>query len=240
MKLVIFDDDLFFCEDMENMLHTYFASRRAVHHDVFSFTVPAELLAHLQTQPVDIAFLDISVEGDESFGLRAAKALRQRQEGCHIVFVTADGARIHDALGGLIRPSQFLVKPVVQAQVDVLMDDILHTTLARGDRLVVAHGRSEYILNTGEIITIHREDRKAVITCINRRVEVGESLESIHSRLPECYLYVDKGVIVNLVQVAEADFAQRKLTMKNGSAIYMSRNARAAVEQALPRYLGRL
>lgn len=239
MKIVIFDDDLFFCEDMETMLRAYFASRQAVHHDIFSFAAPSQLVVHLQTQPVDIAFLDISVDEDESFGLRAARTLRQRQESCHIVFVTADGARIHDALGGLIRPSQFLVKPVEQAQVDGLMDDILQTALSRGDRLVVTHGRSEYILNTGEIISIHREDRKAVITCVNRRVEVGESLESIHGRLPEGFLYVDKGVIVNLAQVAEADFAQRKLTLKNGSAIYMSRNARSAVEQALPRFLGR-
>lgn len=238
MRIVVFDDDLYFCEDMQKMLRVYFTARQgAVHHTVDAFTVPEQLRTHLDAQPVDIAFLDIAVDGDDSFGLQTAQALRQRQRDCHIVFVTADGSRIQDALGGLIRPSQFLVKPVEQAQVDTLMDDILRSARTQEARLVVSHGGSEYILNIGDIVSIHREDRKAVITCINRRVEVNESLESLRARLNEAFVYVDKGIIVNLEQVAQADFRQHQLMMKNGATVFMSRGARPAVQQALVRHM---
>ena len=234
MRIVVFDDEPFFCTDVHRMLRAYFAARpSSLDFRMDTFTVPALLQAHLQEQPVDIAFLDISVKTDPDFGLTAARTLRQRLPDCHIVFVSADGTRIGDALGGLIRPSQFLVKPVNQAQINTLMDDILREALSQGASLIVSYGGMEYILNTADIISVHREDRKAVITCVNRRVEVNDSLESLRLRLGADFLHADKGILVNLAQVAQADFPQRRLMMKNGATVYMSRGARAALQQAL-------
>lgn len=236
MRIVVFDDDLFFCRDAEQMLRAYFAARSSsLDYRVDSFTAPALLRAHLEDQPVDVAFLDISVKGDPDFGLKIARILRQRLPGCHIVFITADGTRIGDALGGLIRPSQFLIKPVAQAQIATLMDDIMRVALTREERLVVSYGGMEYILDAADIISIHREDRKAIITCANRRVEVSESLESLRERLGAGFVHADKGILINLAQVDQADFPQRRLLMKNGAVIFMSRGARTALQRALDR-----
>ena len=87
--------------------------------EVAGFTHPREALEWVSAHPVDLALLDVEMPG--MTGIELAAAIKERQPGTAIIFVTAYPKYAADALA--VRASGYLRKPVTR---EALEADVAH------------------------------------------------------------------------------------------------------------------
>ena len=81
--------------------------------EIYPFAKPSELLAFAETNPCDIAFLDIKMSGMN--GITVAKELKDLNPKINIIFVTAHSQYASEAF--TIYPSGYILKPVTEEAV---------------------------------------------------------------------------------------------------------------------------
>ncbi len=87
--------------------------------EVAGFTHPREALEWVSAHPVDLALLDVEMPG--MTGIELAAAIKERQPGTAIIFVTAYPKYAVDAFA--VRASGYLLKPVTR---EALEADVAH------------------------------------------------------------------------------------------------------------------
>ena len=234
MRIVVFDDDLWMARNTENVINRIVSeTNNEANCEVCCFSDTAFFVKWLDENKVDAAVLDISVPEDENFGIERAKQIRKNNKNAHIIFMTSNDGKIYQVFSGLIRPTQFIVKNSGEDELVSVFRDILKEADENEKLLKVAHGRNEYFLSVPEILSVCKEGRKTAITLMERTIEVTDSLASIFKRLNDKFIWVDKGSIINIKMIKEVNYPDKKITMTDGSIIYMSRNCAKDVKKVL-------
>ncbi len=239
MRIVIFDDEKIFCENLNKSVIGFFKKNFSEFDYVVScFTNPLEFEVFLKNNKPEVIFLDISIPSNEDYGLNLAKLIRKFNTTSHIIFVTSQHEKIFESFLGLTRPTDFLIKPIEVNRFESLMKNIMNEALSSESYITVQFGRYDYIINLNEVYCIQKEGRKTVIFLVNRKIEVTNTITSLMTSLPDYFAHIDKGVIVNLRMVSEADYSNRILTLKNNSKLFMSRNSKKDIELAIDNLIG--
>lgn len=237
MYITLFDDEEYFCNQLECIIEDFFAENFPnIEKNIHSFNNTVKLMRHISKCRPEIVFLDISTEENENTGLDIAKTIRQSNENAHIIFTTTRTDKMHECFEGFIRPTQFLVKPVCKDKITELLKQIVDRKMNSGKYIIVKFGRCDYLLNVDEIYFIQKDDRKTCVNLTNRKIEVTNTLASIMNNLPEYFMLVEKGVIVNLKMIDNVDFSKRLIYLKNDSTAYMSRSSKPAIKEFWENY----
>lgn len=239
MNIVVFDDEERSCRETASVIKNVVLRKYGENKvNIFDFTSPLNLENWLDGNKPDIAVLDISIPGDENYGIKFAQKIRQQYKNSHIIFLTSNEGKITEVFSGLIRPSQFIVKLHNTSELEDVIDEILIETYKRDSTISVSYGRNEYILRTSNIILIQKDGRKTSVFLVDRQIHVTDSLNSIAKNLPLNFIWVDKGVIVNLRMVREVEYPKKILIMADGQSVYMSRNSVREVRKKLKEITG--
>lgn len=237
MYIALFDDEDFFCKHLENIIENFFDEYFPnIDRSIHSFNNTIEFSEHLSRFPAEIVFLDIATKENENCGFDLAKKVRELNENTHIIFTTTRTDKIYECLEGFIRPTQFLMKPIKKEKITPLLKQIVDRKINSDKYIIVKFGRCDYLLNVDEIYLIEKDDRKTCVNLINRKIEVTNTLVSILKHLPEYFVLIEKGVIVNLKMVSDIDFSKRLLYLTNGSTTYMSRSSKQVVREFWDNY----
>jgi DNA-binding LytR/AlgR family response regulator len=236
MNLCIFDDEVIFQAKLNDMIEDYLdVNYPELDYSVHCFTHTHELLKHITANKADIVFLDISTNEDENDGLWTARGIRSINEKTHIIFVTSRKDKIAQSFDGFVRPTDFLIKPVDQGRVHELLENIVRQMIRSYDYISFKFGRIEYLLRIDEICSIQKFAHKMIVSTENRSIEVTNTISGLRDILPDHFVQVDKGIIINLNFTYEIDYAKRCIDLKNGMRFSISRNARASVKEAVCR-----
>lgn len=114
MRIIAIDDEL-------PTLHLLLEAINEAKPDgeVQGFSDPDELMEYVMLNPVDVAFLDIQIY--DILGTELAKKIKEIQPQVNIIFVTAYGDYVSDAMK--MHASGYLRKPVVASDIaDELAD----------------------------------------------------------------------------------------------------------------------
>lgn len=107
MRALCVDDDR---QSLQNTLSL--CSQARLIASVEGFTSPREALKWMESNPVELAILDVNMP--EMNGLALAKTIRERSRGTAILFLTAHPQYAADAWA--IHPSGYVIKPLTAAR----------------------------------------------------------------------------------------------------------------------------
>lgn len=241
MNICIFDDEACFQNMLNNIIEDYFDSKHpSMDYSVHCFSHITEAVDYINKNVVDIAFLDISTPDNENCGLLAARNIRTKNEKIHIVFVTSRRDKIALSFDGMVRPTDYMIKPVDKLRINELLREIVIRKAQSNNFISLKFGRSEYLICIDEIYSLQKVSHKMVVSLKNRSIEVTNTINNLIEVLPECFVQIDKGVVVNLNFASEINYSQRLIALNNGERFTMSRNARALVKESINRMMGGL
>lgn len=164
MKIIAIDDEL---PALNLLLNAINEARPDA--DVTGFSDPDELLDYAKENPVDVACLDIQIY--DVLGTELAKELKEMQPRINIIFVTAFGDYVNDAMK--MHASGYLRKPVVAADIAREFDDLrysLDTQETNYKIKVKCFGSFEAFYPNGDIVHFSRAKSKeafAYLICKN-------------------------------------------------------------------------
>ncbi len=217
MRYIVVDDDRFFLDRMSILLK--------------DAPVAAEtILCGFDNKAVktvkddDVFFLDIDDGGDEDAGIRLARRIRTESAAAHIVFITSHDEKLRDSLAGLIRPSEFLIKPINGREKEKLYA-FLSLIVGSGGRVInLKSGARHFDVCVNDILYVKKDDRKTSVFTENSFFQVRQSFSKVLEMLDEKFLVVDKGTAVNIEKVRAYEPEKRLIHMKDGTAVYCSRD----------------
>lgn len=125
-------------------------------------------------------------------------------------------------------PYATLIKSEGENSILSIMNRIFEEVNRVEDKIyIMQKGRHCFRIPVDEIIFLSREGKNSVFHCEKGGIfKERKSLKKIYDSLPENqFTYIDKGVIVNLTQIA--DYTGNNLVTKENHTLYMSRRARA-------------
>lgn len=232
MRIFIFDDEEYFLNNLKNEISDR-AERNMKELPELRTVRSMQGISDEKLYDDDVFFLDIADGENENAGLRLAHEIRKRNVNAHIIFVTSHYEKIRDAVGGLIRPSEFLVKPLCGAEKEklyMLLDSLFSTASKECVTVKIGHDNINIPLN--EILCISRDMRKTVIVTGSRRYMIREAFTSLTERLGDKFIIADKGVAVNISKIDSWNQNSRILTIGDNE-IYYSRERSKKIRQLM-------
>lgn len=219
MKFVIVDDNEFFRRELGNLIKSMPGYENA--EVIFSGFDGGKVQ---KTEDDDVFFLDIDDGNDENAGIKLACKIRETNARAHIVFITSHSDKIRQTLAGLIRPSEFIVKPLRGIEKEKLFAFLRLLGASEIPKINLKCGAKHFDVTVSEILYIHREDRKTAVYTENAFFQVRQSLSAIMDMLDDNFIVVDKGTAINIKKARAYDPEQRLIRMENNEKIYCSRD----------------
>jgi len=238
MNIVIFDEDPNFSGAIEDILDDFFTEcKPKLEYALYVANDPKELDTFIQENHFDIVFMDITIPGKDKFGIEMAGKMRKKDKNAYIIFVTSHDELRGDIFKGLINPSQFLVKPAIKEDVFEIMNEIIISETEDVGNICVKFARHLYCIDHNNIVFVQKVGRKTTIYLLDelfdKELEVSDPVQSIQERLPDHFIMVDKGVLVNAEMISKFDSAERRLLLQNEMEVFVSRNAVPRVREMI-------
>lgn len=220
-RIAICDDDPSVSSALSEYIRTYLAgSEQEYSLSVYSST--SELEKDMSRVPFDLLFLDIII-GEEN-GMQFAKALRDQGNEVRIVFISSNTDYALEAFS--VFPVSFLAKPLVQKDVQTVLDKIISALHQRPFLLVndKSLGRTKVPLDA--ICYVESMGHDILLQCKGRRTySFGGTFGEFVEGLPETTFFrCHRSYAVNLRYVTRLQ--DLRFVMSDGSQIPIAKPIR--------------
>lgn len=232
MQIVVVEDNERFVEGLTNTLEEFFGlEEEAVKVRHMEGT---GLLEELEKGPCcDLCLLDVEMPGMD--GITLGKKIRERNEEVRIVYLTAHEKYAFSSYD--VRAYGYIKKGDYQEELPRLLNRILKEERDKQTDCYISRTENQgYKIMMSDILYVEK-DRKYVSLHCRREKEYRdrETLESIMQKLPQDrFVFIDKGVIVNLEHVVE--YVDKDLILRDGTRLQVSRRAWPRVRAVLEEY----
>lgn len=190
--------------------------------NIIGFLSGEKLLEFVESNVIDIAFLDIDLKGIDGINL-ASKLLRKNPR-IATIFITSHREFAYDAF--TVEAFSYLTKPVDQDRLErIFKKAILHVNdmYNRAQRvpLIITEGNIKRKINQAFIVYIERISSQSIIVTKMGKHSVYESITSLVGRLEMNFLQINQGIIVNLDEVLYME--GNNVVMKDGKIFPIGR-----------------
>lgn len=232
MRIAIVDDASSDRECLRKRLNVQL-NRFCLHADILEFESGSSFLLAAGENRFDLAFLDIYMEGMN--GVDTAKALREFDTGCLLVFTTTSADHALD--GFRVRALQYLVKPYSEEELTALFDEIMARRSVSDRYIEVNTVGGTVRLRFQEILYAEHFQHQIYIYTSDGGVTVTRrTFREFTAKLTDDRFFLcSRGVIVNL-EYAE-DFDGAVFILKNGAKLPVSRDLTKAARLAFGDFL---
>lgn len=231
MIIGICDDDARWSRKVKGLLEKY-AERWMLFIETRCFSGGAELLAY-QGLPIDVLFLDISLEGKS--GIDVAEEVNRKWKNCQIVYLT----NYLNYVTEVYRTEHifFVLKEQFEQRIGEIFGKILHVTEKNRKQLLFSVVGGKVInLAPDEIYYFERMKRVTVIETVWGKHEIHERLDTVMEMLPRTdFVRCHNSYIVYLPAVRE--MMKDTFLMKNGEVITISRSYIKNVKAVFGRWM---
>ena len=172
------------------------------------FRSAQEALAFMESNPCDVAFLDIHMRGIN--GLALAKKIKDLRPQCNLIFVTGYSEYAADALS--MHASGYIIKPVSSEAIAAELQDLRHPVVRLPDAMlqVRCFGNFEVFSPDGEPVKFSRTKAKELFAYLVYRRGTSCSVRELAAVLfeddsssPKQMLYLQK-IISSMMQTLKA------------------------------------
>lgn len=159
--------------------------------EINGFSDPDELMEYVRNNQVDVACLDIQIY--DITGIELAKQIKELQPRINIIFVTAYGEYVTDAMK--MHASGYLRKPVVAQDIARELEDLRYQIEDVGSNYrmkVKCFGSFEVFYPNGEILHFSRAKSKEAFAYLICKNGSGSTINELGGILFEDEIYDDK------------------------------------------------
>lgn len=224
------------CEDMETEARHLCSLIRQCHTNAEIICYPdgESFLSDFSVGRYHLVFMDVYMEGIS--GVETAMLLREKDEGCTLVFTTSSTEHALDAFA--VNAAQYLVKPVALAAVRSILQKRLTALEREAADVMRVNARGEWMdILLRDILYIEVRNHNCLIHTASGVIETGTTMRlEDFSRLiarPN-FLRCHRAFIVNFAYV---DRVEQDFIMKNGDTVYIRQTDRKKYANAFKGYL---
>ena len=229
MKVIICDDEKSTCSELEENILKY-AREKSVPLVTEVFYSGDTLLDYLKREKINILFLDIELPGKD--GVMVGKYIREVLEEENIFLVYISSKENYALQLFQNRPFDFLVKPIEQAKIYHVLDNIYRISGKNCVGFEFQAHNSTYRISYKDILYFQSTGRKINIVMKKEVKTFYGKLNEVEERLPEnVFLRIHKSYLVNKSYVKE--FTYEWVKMLNGDVLNISKINRADVRRKI-------
>lgn len=229
MKAIICDDEKSTCSEIEELLLKY-AREKNVSLVTEVFYAGDALLDHLKREKINILFLDIELPGKD--GVMVGKYIREVLEDENIFLVYISSKENYALQLFQNRPFDFLVKPIEQAKIYHVLDNIYRISGKNSVGFKFQTQNSTYRISYEDILYFQSTGRKINIVMQKEVKMFYGKLNEIEEKIPEnLFLRIHKSYLVNKNYVKE--FTYEWVKMINGDILNISKTNRPDVRRKI-------
>lgn len=228
MLIAICDDEQVFRDSLRSMIFEYKAKHR-LHIDVYEYADGQSLLN--SSKVFDMVFLDYQMPGID--GMQVARALRNKNCTCSIVFITGFPDFVYDAFE--VQPYRFFVKPIHAGQIE----NLLNAFVAQQKQLapiIVINESEQIVVQAKDVLYLEGNGKYCTIRTNQATYNSSKTLSQVHALLPQyCFYRSHKSFVVNLYSVYS--FNQEIITLTNGEIARIGRNKTANFKNVYKQFI---
>jgi len=215
MLIAICDDEELFRETLITNIINY-KTQRHLPIDIEEFVSGSDLLA--SKQKFDMIFLDYLMPGLD--GLEVARALRQRNITCCIVFVTSYPQFVYESFE--VNPFRFYTKPFEQDQLTLLLNTFIKQIKLLSPIIVINEGE-QHVISSQDILYLEGDGKYCIIRTTDRTYYSSKTLAQVHALLPQhCFYRTHKSYVINLYSITS--FNKKSVILTNGEQAKIGQN----------------
>lgn len=225
MRFAVCDDNAADRRQLLSMLQQYCGNHR-VQAEIQPFADGRALLDAFAPGKYQILFLDIYMPA--LTGMEAAKAIREKDTGCQLVFTTTSEDHALESYG--VYAAGYLLKPYTQGQLDETVDWCLDNISPLAQAIEITYERERVQVLLGEIQYIEVFGRESIFHTTSRTYTTNRSLVELEQELPKDFLRCHRSYIVNMNYIA--NMTTGDFILQNGCHVPISATMRAKAKQS--------
>lgn len=228
LKIALVDDEQIYLDEMAGICRE-FAEENRIDIEIYEFSDGGGFLS--SEKDFSVVFMDIYMDGSD--GVQTARKLRERDNGCILIFMTTSVEHMPDAFS--CHAFEYIVKPLSPQRVKEVLNDavrLLPTTDEYAelycDKINIRVALSEivYAVTDAHYLDVELADG----TILRCRMTMGQFTEQTDER----FILVNQGVIVNADYIT--DFENNCCILENGARLPIRLRDRLQIEQAVRDY----
>lgn len=154
----------------------------------------------------------------------------------YIILIANDLNDIMACISADLRPSGVLIKPVGYEETERIFNDIFSDFRNSNEHHEIKFRfkiRSrEYSIPLGSILYFEAMNKKMALRTSGQEFEFYMPMEKILEQLPDSFVRIHKGYIVNSEHISVTDYKNMTVELDNGSVIYISRTYKNNLQAA--------
>lgn len=231
MRIALCDDHKTITRELEKMIQKFHESHQ-LSCDLAHFTNPSRLYSHMQSEPIDVVFMDLKFENAAEDGIDWSKKILQLSPHTIIIILTAYEARYKE--GYAVRAFRFMTKPIEEKELFENLEACLEELELNRSISIPRHGIPQEIL-LSDICYISAQSGGSELWTRTDMYPCEESLLQWEQRLPaSIFIRCHKKYLVNLQSVIQLD--NHMLTLAGGEKVPVSRRKWKALQIAYMKY----
>lgn len=168
-----------------------------------------------------------------------SRKIRNTNSRNYIVVLLENYNELKRAVTPGISPSGFLIKPYKQTDVEAVLEEIYsdyircNSDSQKLGMFVFKQKAKEYSIPFEKIILFESRNKKVIVRTEIQEFEFYDTLESVMTNVPDCFMKIHKSFIVNLLRIISADYGAMTVEFDDGSVAYMSRTYKSELKERL-------
>lgn len=211
LNFVLCDDSIPSLKRLSKMLESIFIKNNIEAEIGYLASNPHDALEYIESNKVDVLFLDINLNSNLS-GCDMADLVRRNNKNIYIIFLT--GHLEYALLAYKYKTFDYLSKPIVDERLEeTVLRLIEDMTLEPNQFIKINNNRT--IINANDIYYIKKDGMKLVFCTGKENYETYSSFSKFETCLPDNFVRCHKSYIVNINNVRKFNFNNNTLELKN-------------------------
>lgn len=228
MKIALVDDEQIYLDEMAGICRE-FAEENRIDIEISEFSDGGGFLR--SEKDFSVVFMDIYMDGSD--GVQTARKLRERDNGCILIFMTTSAEHMPDAFS--CHAFEYIVKPLSPQRVKEVLNDAVKLLPSTEEYAELYSDRKTVRAALGEIVSAVTDAHYLDVeltngTMLRCRMTMGQFTEQTDER----FILVNQGVIVNADYIT--DFENNCCILENGTRLPIRLRDRLQIEQAVRDY----
>ena len=231
INIAICDDNPTIIEDVKKALLEY-EKKTSLSCTVTEFPKPLELYAYMQTEKIDIVFMDLVFETPEDDGITWSARIHNQFPNCLLLILTAYEDRYKE--GYIARAFRFMTKPLIYQEFEQNMNACLNE-LQLNQNIIVMHHGSELTIPLKNLIYLTAHFGGTEICTTTNTFYSNDSMLQWEQRLEgNAFLRIHKKYIINLAHIHSLE--NHIVCMSNGKQLAVSRRKWSILQSSHVKY----
>jgi len=217
LNFVICDDSKNAVNRIEKMLDSIFINNSLDGQIVFSSTKPSDLLNYVNTNPIDVAILDIDLK-DNISGLDIAEKIRLKNKNVYLIFIT--GHLEFGLMAYKYKTFDYISKPLTIERLEETILRLFDDTYEDKNRYIKLDN-DKTIIPENNIRFIQKDGRKLIFHTDTRDYVTYNSFNKIQHTLPTQFIRCHKSYIVNINKITDINMSNNTISFTPTDKCYI-------------------